>query len=68
MDYAADFFVASRWTGSSLPRRACSVRSRGVALKSLILRFGILVGDPFLRAADHGQGFQDCVIGGNRGS
>jgi len=48
-------------TGSSLPRRACSVRSRRNA-RAPVLSFRILVGDA-LRSSNRGQSLQDGVVG-----
>ena len=53
-------------TGSSLPRRARSVRSLAYFLERLELPFGVLVGDA-LGAADLGEGFEDGVVGAAEG-
>ncbi len=58
---AADFLVASD-DGIELAAAGLLGQIASVTLQRLVLGFGILVGD-FLRSADCGQGFQDCVIG-----
>jgi hypothetical protein len=61
LDHAADFFVAAD-DGIELAAAGLLGEVASVAFESLILGFGILVGD-FLRAADGGQSFQNRVVG-----
>ena len=62
LNHAADFFVAAN-NGIELAAAGLLGEVAGVALERLIFGFGILVGY-FLRAADRGQGFQNCIVGG----
>ncbi len=62
LDDAADFFVAAD-DGIELAAARLLGQIASVALQRLVLGFGILVGH-LLRAADHGERFQDGVVGG----
>ena len=61
LDHAADFFIASD-DGIELAAAGLLGEVASVFLQRLELGFGILVGN-FLRAADDGERFQDCVVG-----
>ena len=62
LDDAADFFVASD-DRVELATTGLLVQVASITLQRLVFGFRILVGN-FLRTADHGEGFQNSIVGG----